>query len=86
MSDVSLVLLPGLDGTGKLFTPLINCLPDHLRPIVVSYPPDIPYGYEDLLPIVHSSLPKDKDYIILGESFSGHPLLLYDIMPAPFFI
>ena len=83
MTELSLVLLPGLDGTGKLFTPLIKYLPDQLRPVVVSYPRDIPYGYEDLLAIVQSSLPKDRKYIILGESFSGPLALLAAHHPQP---
>ena len=35
---VSLVLLPGLDGTGELFQPLLRALPNELQPIVLSYP------------------------------------------------
>ncbi|MFH2219424.1 MAG: hypothetical protein ABII68_07175 [Pseudomonadota bacterium] len=38
MKTVSLVLLPGLDDTGDLFGPLINCLPDRIHPIIVSFP------------------------------------------------
>jgi len=68
---VSLVLLPGLDGTGDLFEPLINCLPIRINPIVVSYPKYRPCGYKDLKPIVIEALPRNTDFVILGESFSG---------------
>lgn len=71
MKSVSLVLLPGLDGTGKLFDPLIRQLPKWVNPVVISYPKDQSYGYQDLMKIITRSLPKDTDFILLGESFSG---------------
>ena len=71
MRNLSLVLLPGLDGTGRLFKPFLDSLPDWITPIVVSYPTDQPRGYEDLIALVSSSLPAEGDYLILGESFSG---------------
>lgn len=71
MEAISLVLLPGLDGTGKLFDPLISYLPDWIQTIVVSYPRDKPYGYDELKTIVFKAYPIDKDFVILGESFSG---------------
>ena len=75
MKLIYLVLLPGLDGTGLLFQPLIEMLPSNIKPIVVSYPPDKLLGYNELLPIVLKRLPTDKSFIVLGESFSG-PLAL----------
>ena len=71
MESIPLVLLPGLDGTGKLFDPLINNLPDWIQPVVVSYPKDKPYGYDELKTIVSRAYPLDKAFVILGESFSG---------------
>ncbi|MFC1829613.1 alpha/beta fold hydrolase, partial [Thermodesulfobacteriota bacterium] len=71
MGAVSLVLLPGLDGTGDLFDPLIECLPEQIKPVVVSYPKDKSCGYRDLKAIVTNALPRNTDYVILGESFSG---------------
>ena len=71
----SLVLLPGLDGTGVLFQPFIEVLPPHFAPQVVTYPSDEPLGYEELLPRVLDSLPPKTPYLLLGESFSG-PLAL----------
>ena len=35
---MKLVLLPGMDGTGRLFEPLLNFLPAWLAPIVIAYP------------------------------------------------
>jgi pimeloyl-ACP methyl ester carboxylesterase len=71
MKRISLLLLPGLDGTGKLFDPLVRKLPGWIKPVVVSYPSDKPYGYQELRVIVSGSLPTDGDFVILGESFSG---------------
>ncbi len=71
MTLPSLVLLPGLDGTGLLFGPLLGALPSDVSPIVVSYPWDRPLGYSDLLPLVLAALPTDGPFVLLGESFSG---------------
>ena len=68
--SIAIVLLPGLDGTGRLFAPLLPHLPGHLRPIVVRYPLE-PLPYSELLPLVSASLPRDLPFVILGESFSG---------------
>lgn len=67
----ALVLLPGLDGTGELFGPLLGELPAWIRPIVVSYPRDRQLGYAELLPLAAGFLPVAESYVILGESFSG---------------
>jgi pimeloyl-[acyl-carrier protein] methyl ester esterase len=70
-----LLLLPGLDGTGRLFQPLLEALPPTLTAKVVSYPPEQPLGYADLLPMVEEAANDLGDFIVLGESFSG-PLAL----------
>jgi pimeloyl-[acyl-carrier protein] methyl ester esterase len=75
MNSIHLVLLPGLDGTGLLFQPLLDVLPTNIKPITVSYPPDKILGYDELLPIVLEHLPKTESFVLLGESFSG-PLAL----------
>ena len=63
---------PGLDGTGILFQPLIQCqLPANIKPIVVRYPADRHLTYEQLLPLVIDALPGADPFILLGESFSG---------------
>jgi pimeloyl-ACP methyl ester carboxylesterase len=70
-SDCSLVLLPGLDGTGDLFRPLLAELPGWLHPVVVPYPRDRALGYEELLTLAAGALPANSPFVILGESFSG---------------
>ena len=74
-TDVKIVLLPGLDGTGLLFEPLLECLAPGVDATVVRYPGDEPLGYEALLPRVMSALPKGGPFVLLGESFAG-PLSL----------
>jgi hypothetical protein len=49
-----LLLLPGMDGTGRLFGPLLRALQPTLSPVVVAYPVDQPYGYAELLPFVET--------------------------------
>jgi pimeloyl-[acyl-carrier protein] methyl ester esterase len=68
---MKLVLLPGLDGTGVLFRPLLKALPSNIDPIVVSYPTQEPLGYEQLLSLTLASLPTSEPYVLLGESFGG---------------
>jgi len=66
----TLVLLPGLDGTGQLFEELSRTLEGQFRVLTLSYPTQQPMDYDGLLPFVRASLP-DDDYIIIAESFSG---------------
>jgi pimeloyl-[acyl-carrier protein] methyl ester esterase len=70
-----LVLLPGLDGTGELFTPFRHALNNHFTSSVVSYPRDKLLHYQQLIPIIREVIPWDKPYTLVAESFSG-PLAL----------
>lgn len=70
----TLVLLPGFDGTGRLFSPLHKELVDSVDSIVLSYPSDKVMTYADLYHYLKDELP-DTPYVLLGESFSG-PLAL----------
>ncbi|MDP1796386.1 MAG: alpha/beta hydrolase [Planctomycetaceae bacterium] len=73
--NVTIVLMPGLDGSGVLFRPLLERLPPEIVPQVITYPATEPMGYAALLPMVMSALPKSGPFVVLGESFSG-PLAL----------
>ena len=66
----TLVLLPGMDGTGRLFKPLRDSLPEEMNVMTVSYPREEPLGYSDLLTLVRRSLPRDP-FVLVAESFSG---------------
>src|SRR5581483_8651961 len=67
----TIVLLPGMDGTGLLFQPWIAAKPDGFDVQVIDYPVDAELGYEDLWPLVRARLPQNRPYFLLAESFSG---------------
>lgn len=68
---MGLVMLPGLDGTGRLFEPLIRELPGWISPTVISYPTNQALSYEELTSYVAERLPEEVPLVILAESFSG---------------
>ena len=70
-----LVLLPGLDGTGRLFRPLLNVMTGEFEPGVVTYPPDKRLSYEQLFPLIREVMPWDAPYTLVAESLAG-PLAL----------
>ncbi len=65
-----LVLLPGLDGTGRLFRWLSAEYAGPVALQVVSYPADARLGYRELTEYVREIIGSRK-VILLGESFSG---------------
>lgn len=67
----TIVLLPGLDGTGQLFADFVAALGASAEVIVARYPTDTPLAYAELEPIARSFLPADRPYFLLAESFSG---------------
>lgn len=66
-----LVLLPGMDGTGDLFAPLLAALEGRFQTIVVQYPQSDALDYAQLLPYVRASLPDGRPFVLVAESFSG---------------
>ena len=58
-----LVMLPGLDGTGLLFKPLIGCLPERFTVDVISYPTDHVLAYDELVEFVRKRLPCRGDQV-----------------------
>ncbi len=65
-----LVLLPGFDGGGTFFAPLLKALEAQAQAEVLTYP-ERPLGYETLAEALLPRLPEDGDYVLLGESFGG---------------
>lgn len=82
MTNTTLVLLPGLDGTEILFGPLVSRLPSWINPVVVRYPASGPNAYDDLVPIVNQAVDSLTDFVILGWSFGG-PLALMIAVQRP---
>ena len=66
----TLVLLPGLDGTGELFAVFVAALRGH-EARIIDYPRDRALSYAALEDFVRERLPRDRDYFLLAESFSG---------------
>jgi pimeloyl-ACP methyl ester carboxylesterase len=78
-----LVLLPGLDGTGKLFAEFLKALDLSLSANVVSYPTNVPLGYDKLEPLVRAALPTRGPFVLLAESFSGPLAIRIAANPPP---
>lgn len=74
-SPITLVLLPGLDGTDVFFRPLLASLPEWIAPHVVQFPLSGANRYSDLLGIVRVEVSQYSSFYVLGSSFSG-PLAL----------
>jgi pimeloyl-[acyl-carrier protein] methyl ester esterase len=71
LSPITLVLLPGLDGTGELFANLKRELPQTLKVITVAYPSTQFLPYTELVSWLSHIVPDDSPYVILGESFGS---------------
>lgn len=67
----TLVLLPGLDGSGDFFDALCRRLPPPWRTHVVPYPGDQPLSYSELAGFVLAALPDKGPFVLVAESFSG---------------
>ena len=67
----SLVLLPGLEGTGTTFQKFVEQRPEIRDVQVIGYPTHRPASYDELLNLILEQLPTDRSYFLLGESFSG---------------
>jgi len=79
--DIKAVLLPGIDGTGRNFGPLMAQLPDWLPPVVIAYPSQQVLDYAQLVELILPQLPEHAPYILIAESFAG-PLALQLSMHA----
>lgn len=63
----TLVLLPGMDGTGLLFGPLVDALAGKLQVEVVRYRSAAPAGYSELERVAEACLPTEGPLILLGN-------------------
>jgi pimeloyl-ACP methyl ester carboxylesterase len=80
MTPSRLILLPGLDGTGELFGPLLGVVPRRLPIRVISYPTEQTLRYDDLLNLIDSRLAVEGAMVLIAESFSGPLALRYAAM------
>jgi len=75
LEQLNAILFPGIDGTGKMYGPLLECLPDWIAPQVMNYPTQRVLSYTELTDDVLRRLPVAGEFIIIAESFAG-PLAL----------
>jgi len=78
----ALVTLPGLDGTGLVFEPLLEHLPSTIDPVIVRYPDGTPMSFQEHIDFARARLPDDKPFVLLAESFSG-PIALQLLAEPP---
>jgi pimeloyl-ACP methyl ester carboxylesterase len=71
-----------MDGTGDLFKPLLAAIGDSISTVVVRYPTAEALDYPALTQLARASLPLDRPFVILGESFSG-PIAVAIASEAP---
>ena len=67
----TLLLLPGLDGTGLVFEPLLKHLPEDIEARVVRYPSERVMSFQEHVDFARKQLPRTKPFVLLAESFSG---------------
>jgi pimeloyl-[acyl-carrier protein] methyl ester esterase len=67
---IGIVLMPGIDGTGIFFEPLVNALPPDIPVSVITYPPGSTLSLEEHARFVAERFPADN-VVIVAESFSG---------------
>lgn len=79
-----LVLLPGLDGTGELFSDFLAALPPTLTATSVVYPTERFLSYRELFPLVAAIVPKAEPFVLLAESFSAPLALGYAATNPPY--
>ncbi|QQZ28126.1 alpha/beta fold hydrolase [Thiothrix subterranea] len=78
---MKLILLPGLDGTGLLFEPLLEQLSDACAVQVIRYSPDQCQSMQTLAAQVREQVVFDSDTVLLAESFSG--LVAMELLRQP---
>ena len=67
-----LIILPGLDGSGRLSVPFMEALGTHgIRSEVIAYPNDRAMGYDALRDWLRPQLLERPPFVLLGESFAG---------------
>jgi pimeloyl-[acyl-carrier protein] methyl ester esterase len=74
LGKTSIVLLPGLDGTGQLFARFIVAAPSQFAVSSIALPPEA-LSYDKLADHVARNMPVGGPVVVIAESFSG-PLAL----------
>ena len=81
---MKLVLLPGMDGTGRSLRPVVPHLEAQgLVAEAFGYPGDEVLGYDELEAWIRARLPQDGPFWVGGESFSGPLAVRLAARPPP---
>ena len=65
-----LVLLPGMHGSGELFSDFMSMMPEPKHIEALCYPTDAAWSFKQLLGVVQSFVPTSAPFFLLAESFS----------------
>lgn len=65
-----ILILPGMDGTGKLLLEFMQALPGSTRREIANYLPDVVLSYDELAKLVRSMCDDSPAFAIVAESFS----------------
>lgn len=79
----TLVLLPGLDGTGLLQREFAAACGSRVEVLPLAYPADRPLDYPELEALIRTQLPRDRPFFLLAESFSGPLGIRLGAAPPP---
>lgn len=79
----SLILLPGMDGSGELFGPLLCATGTDVKATMVDYPTEKLLSYVDLTKLILTSLPQTEPFVLVAESFSGPVAVMLAVEEPP---
>jgi len=83
MPAITLVLLPGMDGTGEMFASFVAAMGSECNTLCIRYSDDGALGYAELEQLVRVQLPQTGPYVLVGESFSGPIAASLSAAPPP---
>jgi pimeloyl-[acyl-carrier protein] methyl ester esterase len=71
LNKQNIVFMPGLDGTGLSFGPLLPFIPAQTNITIVRYPHDKLLSFEEMVECAATQIPEGISPVIIAESFSG---------------
>lgn len=71
LGKLHIVLLPGLDGSGRMFRPFLEQLPLNYKVSVIAYPGDRHIPFQELVDFILDQLAENQPLLLVGESYSG---------------
>jgi pimeloyl-[acyl-carrier protein] methyl ester esterase len=71
LSNQHLVFMPGLDGTGLSFEPVLPLLPADAKITIVRYPTNKLLSFDETVECAALQIPAGNSPVVIAESFSG---------------